>query len=68
MNSMNMINTVVFKKHAPHHFAVAKVFFCDEKFYTTVLNSDQIYENVSINRYSNYTSISDIVCRWIFLL
>ena len=41
MTGLNMINTVVFKKHAPkHHFAVAKVFICDEKFYTAVFDSD----------------------------
>lgn len=41
MTGLNMINNIIFKKHAPkHHFAVAKVFFSDEKFYMAVSNPD----------------------------
>ena len=40
MNTLN-INNNIFKKQAPkHHFAVAKVFFRDEKFYMAVSKPD----------------------------
>lgn len=42
MTGLNILNnTFAPTKQAPkHHFAVAKVSICDEKFYMTVFNSD----------------------------